>query len=770
MNAYFVMASVGIFLSLFSCTGSQISTSKKDPILLVVGDKQIPISEFKYVYEKNITHRDSLYSRKSVEDYLNLFVNYKLKIAEADLLDLDTSENFVRELDSYKQILSKPYLVQQKRLDSLISEAYQRSKQEVKVAHILIKVAPEADPEDTLAAYKKINEARQKALSGADFGDLAREYSEDAATKDSQGNLGYFSALQMIYPFENAAYQTPPGSISEIVRSRYGYHLIKVLDKRTASGTVKVAHIMVLIPQNATQEQQKEYQQKIENIYTRLQNGEEWEKLCREFSDDSNSKNQGGELPPFKVGEVLPEFEEVAFKLNQIQEISRPIRTNYGWHIIKLLEKENVPTFGEAQSDLKKKIIKDSRYEAAEKALIQQLKKDYNFKEFPAIKSSALEKGDPRLLEASWSYNASDALNEQILFSLDHKVFGASQFAVKDFLNYVYLKQVPKTTFKNPKTAMNLYYEEFVKKSMLDYEMKNLPQKHQEYALLINEYREGMMLFQLMTEKVWEKAIKDTTGAKNYFKQHRDNYRWGQRVKATIYEVSDENTLNQLKNYLSKSYFPVANLSMDKIYFDKDSETLNSESVKTIKSIVEIMKKNPDYLVEVVGHADPSEKTQLAQQRIDPTVKYLTFEGIELGRIVTKDFGSTRPVSKDDRNKNRRVEFNLFTNDKTELEKLLNTGTSTNLKITEGTFQKGDNNFLNQVEWKPGSFTLQDNGKIIYIEIEDIKEPRLKEYDEARGFVITDYQKFLEDKWLEELRAKYPIDIRKDIVEELIRK
>ena len=462
----------------------------------------------------------------------------------------------------------------------------------------------------------------------------------------------------------------------------------------------------------------------------------------------------------------MPEFEQAAFKLNTPNELSKPVRTGYGWHIIKLIEKETLPTFSEIQPELKKKISKDSRASLAEKSLIQRLKKEYNYQQSDDIISKAYEKADPRLLEATWSYDNNSPDNALSIFNIQHQNFGNKSYTLGDFLNFVYSKQVPRKTLKSPQTAMGIYFDEFVKKSILDYEIESLPKKHQEYALLINEYREGMMLFQLMTERVWEKAIKDTTGAKNYFRQHRDNYRWGERANSIIYEVNNENTLNQLKSYLSKSFYPVANLKVGNIYFDKNSETLSTESVKTIKELVETLKKNPDYIVEVVGHADPTEKSELAQNRIEPTVKYLTFEGVKLDRIITKDFGSTQPVSNEEKDKNRRIEFNVYTKNKKELEKLLN---SQNLKITEGNFQKGDNPYLDQIEWKPGSFTLNENEKIVYIEIQDIKAPRLKEYDEARGFVITDYQKFLEEKWLNELRTKYPIDIKQDVVQDLIR-
>ena len=317
---------------------------------------------------------------------------------------------------------------------------------------------------------------------------------------------------------------------------------------------------------------------------------------------------------------------------------------------------------------------------------------------------------------------------------------------------------------------MRLYYEDFADKSITDFERSNLKIKYPDYKYLVNEYREGMMLFEMMRMYVWEKGIQDTTECRNYFNQNREKYKWGQRATAAIYQVNNEATLNQLKPYLLKDIYPFYAIELENLYFDKDESSLNENSLTTLNKIVEILKKDPNLRLEIEGHADPSEKNNLSKERLDPTAKYLIFKKIDPARLIIKDFGFTKPVSRTDRNKNRRIEFKLYSVSKKVLEIIFNETDPLTLKITEGVFEKGENEHLDKVEWKPGTYTLEKNGQIFYIEIKDIKEPRLKEFDEARGYAITDYQKHLEDLWIEELRKKYPVQINQEEVEKLYRK
>jgi peptidyl-prolyl cis-trans isomerase SurA len=642
---------------------------------------------------------------------------------------------------------------------------------EVNVSHILLKISPEAPPQDSLKAYNFLMDIRQKAIKGEKFESLAEQYSQDPSVVENKGNLGYFTALQMVYPFETAAYDTQIGSISNLVRTQYGYHILKVNDRRPAGGKVKVAHIMAQVPRKASAEDSLQAKRRIDEIYARIQKGENWNELASQFSDDASTKYKGGELPEFKIGEVLPEIEQTAFGMRNAGEISAPIRSAFGWHILKLIDKKGIPPFKELENNLKQEVTKESRYEFAENASIAKLRRENNFAEVPKTLTEALKRADKRLLKGSWSFNSTEALMREPMFSLKSlqpKV--QKTYTVKDFFNYLYDKQVPRADLSDSTHYMRLYYEKFKNYSLIDFERKNLLQKRPEYRNLINEYREGMMLFETMRAKVWNRALEDTSGAKTFFQDNRQKYRFDYRATATIYKLANEQAFNQLKPYLNKTLYPMSALKLDNISFDKDEVSLNENAVKVINQIVVALKQEPSLRLELAGHADPAEKTSLSAERLQAFVKYLNFKKVDLTKITTKDYGTTQPISKTDRNKNRRIEISVFSNSKRQLENILNENNPLNCKITEGTFQKGENEFLDKVEWKPGSYTLRENGQIIQIEIGDIKEPRPKEFDEARGYVITDYQKHLENQWISELKAKYPVEINETEVKKLIRK
>lgn len=757
-----------ITVLVIGCKTSETPTkSKKDPVIVNLGEREVYVSEFKYVYEKSVNNKDSLYERQSVQDYLDLFINFKLKVTEAQNLGVDTSRAFNQELATYEQVLAKPYLADQSALDQLLQEAYTRLKQDVKVQHILLNVPQDAPPQDTLVAYKKMQEIRKQALSGEDFTTLVQNHSQDPSAASNQGIIGYFSALQMVYPFENAAYNVPIGEISDIVRTRFGYHLIRVMDRRPSMGTIQVAHIMVQVPQNADDETLQQARGRIDAVYTELENGADWDQTCAEYSDDASSMSKGGVLPEFKVGQVIPIFEETVANLDRPQQYSEPVRSPYGWHVIKLISRKPVASFAELRDNLKQDISKDSRYDKSQDILLNRLKTEYKFQENTSVLTEALGKSDARLLEADWSYNSTDALVNKTLFTLQYNN-NNTNYMVKDFFDYIYLKQFKRPDAKEAQHAMLLYYPSFVKESLLDFERNNLVDKYAEYKSLVNEYREGMMLFQMMTDKVWQKAIQDTVGLKRFFAQNRNRYQWGQRAQAVIYEVRNQDILGQLKSLLLENTYPVSDIQIENLYFEKDDNSLSENSVASLRKLISALQADPSLSVEITGHADPSEQNSLAQDRVTPVVRYLTFKGVKINRIVTKEFGYTKPVSRTDRSKNRRVEFRIFSSNKKTLENILNIDNPNNLKVVQGDFQRGDNAQLDQLSWAPGTYTQEQNGKIYYIEIEAIKEPRAKEYDEARGFVITDYQKYLEQAWLEELKKKYPIEIQESVIEDII--
>ena len=259
-------------------------------------------------------------------------------------------------------------------LEELKKESYERLKYEVKASHILVNCGEKASPEDTLKAYKKALEYRKMALSKG-FETIAKQYSEDPSAKQNGGNLGYFTAFYMVYPFEKAAYDTKVGDISMPIRTRFGYHLIKVDDKRPANGSMTVAHILISSDPEIGSAANAE--SKVKEVYSRIQEGDSFEEMARQFSDDKRSASQGGLLPPFSVGRMIKEFETVAFALEKDGDISKPVQSKYGWHIIKRIEKEPVGSYESLEEEIEQKVKKDSRSNLTEGAAIRKIQKNY---------------------------------------------------------------------------------------------------------------------------------------------------------------------------------------------------------------------------------------------------------------------------------------------------------------------------------------------------------------------------------------------------------
>jgi peptidyl-prolyl cis-trans isomerase SurA len=744
---------IAVFLSFSACKQSKTAktSSTPTPIIATIGDQQVPTSEFAYVYNKNNANAEDAYTSESIKDYLKLYTNFKLKVREAEALGLDTAKAFQKELDGYKKQLAQPYFTEKSVTEKLTKEAYERMKEEVNASHILIKLNSDADPKDTLIAYNKIKEIREKALKGESFEQLAQQYSEDPSAKTNKGNLGYFTAFGTIYPFETVAYNTPVGSISNPVRTQFGYHLIKVNDKRKSQGQVKVAHIMIRSAEGQSTSDSIAAKQKIDEIYSRLQKGEEWNQLVSQFSEDANSKGKNGELMWFSAGKMIPSFEEAAFSLKQPGAITKPVLTPYGWHIIKLLERKELESFETLEPTIKSKVSKD-RGEVNKKALMERLKKENNFTENQKALDAVFAAADTSLVTGTWNYKT-DVKNNPVLFNI-----GQQKYTQEDFYKYVKAKQKAKKNI-SPSQYMRNLYKEYTDESLMAYEEKHLEEKYPDYKMLVKEYRDGILLFQLMDEKVWSKAIEDTAGLKKFFNNHRDKYKWDSRAHAKIFSVANPETLEKLKPELSKSKFPVKDYSAKEITFASGKFELSDEDKHKLETVVSEMNKNKAFIVELTSSADFTESTPVSIKRAKSAKDFLTAQGIDSSRISTVNKIGTKGKKEKDKVADRKLTINMFTTSVKELEKYYNANAPLTLQVSEGVYQKNENDVLNSVEWKVGNYTTTKDGRTVYVVISKIEEPRLKTFEEARGLTISDYQSFLEQEWIASLKKKYPVTI-----------
>lgn len=538
-----------VFLSSFSVfagKGDHDKSNKKDPVILEIGGVKVYLSEFKYIYNKNNSKLDDAYSESSIKEYLELFINFKLKVMEAEKLGLDTLTSFVNELNGYKKQLAKPYLTDQSTTDKFIKEAYERMKTEIHASHILLKLKPDASPKDSLKVFNEIIALKKRALNGEDFGELAAKYSEDPSAKTNSGDLGFFTSMRMVYKFESAAYNTKIGDISQPVRTRFGYHIIKVHEVRKASGKVKVAHIMVEAADDINDQDSIQAHSKIKMIYDKVASGENWEQICSQYSDHASTKNKGGEMAPFAVGQFrFKEFEDQSFALNNVGDISKPFKTAVGWHVVKLLDKEGIPSFDKVKDKIKNRVTRDSRAEINKKVLINRLKKEDHFKEYKKSLKLVYKQVNDKLAEGKWEYDYTKKMDKS-LFTIEHQ-----KYTTKDFLEFV--KNNQKKRDSDPMYIMQKMYDSYQERKLLEYEQKHLHEKYEDYRMLIKEYRDGILLFQLMDENVWSKAVSDTTGLKEFHKLHEHNYVWHKRMTATIYDAINHVVVDSVKAMLVRN-------------------------------------------------------------------------------------------------------------------------------------------------------------------------------------------------------------------------
>jgi peptidyl-prolyl cis-trans isomerase SurA len=519
------------------------SQNYEDEVLMTIHDRKVTLGEFERIYNKN--NSNPSIEQQTVDEYLDLFINFKLKVIEAEERGMDTTAAFLREFNGYKKQLAKPYLSDKAEAEVLVQEAFKRAQNDIHASHILIRLDEFAAPEDTLKAYEKIMLIRNRIEAGEDFGTVARATSDDPSVKTNGGDLGWFTVFRLIYPFETAAYNTPPGRVSMPVRTRFGYHLIKVHEKRPARGEVKVAHIMILTPEGMSEENKLKAKEKIDKLYDSLQMGADFAEVARKHSEDRNSATNGGELQWFGTGRMVPEFETAAFALKNIGEYSKPIQTAFGWHIIKLLDRKGVDNFEQMKPDLENMVSKSDRNIYSRKAMIERIKKQNSFKEYPANLDVFYSLVDSSIFTREWMIPERGYHNE-VLFTL-----GSRNYTRDDFASY--LKENQGGRSMNIYVYVNNKYNEFIDKSVLEFEENQLPLKYPEFRHLVQEYHDGILLFDLTDKMVWSKAVKDSAGLEEFYENHKNNYMWEEeRLDATIYSCRDEKVAKKTRTLIVK--------------------------------------------------------------------------------------------------------------------------------------------------------------------------------------------------------------------------
>lgn len=619
-------------------------------VLFKIDNHAFYTDEFIRVYNKNLDLvKDD--SQKDLDKYLELFLGYKLKVEKANKLGLQNGTTYQNELKSYRNQLSKNYLNDSKVTNELIREAYERMQQEVRASHILILVDEGASPEDTLKAYTKVLDIKKRLEAGEDFISVAQQFSEDPSVKENNGDLGYFSAFRMVYTFENAAFNTNVGQISKPFRTRFGYHIVKVVDKRVNRGEVTVAHIMIVKQNDAAQNEKAKTT--IDDIYKKIQQGESFETLAQQFSEDKSSAPKGGVLQRFGSGQLSSEvFENVAFGLNDKNQISAPFESQFGWHIVKLIEKHPVRLFDEMKVELEEKIRKDERSMLITNSLAKTMRAKYKVTKDVKLLAKIKAVVTDEFYSQTWVVpEKNKELNGDVLIiSKDKKINS------KVFLNFISSKQKSNIKTKPVTKLVDELYEKFIDEQLMAYYNENLENEFPEFKNVMDEYRDGLLLFDLMEKEIWNRAKNDTIGLQDFFQKNSKNYQWKNRYNVDILSSTDKKIAEKAQKFLAKG--------------------------KSLEYIKEQLNKD--------GKVNVMSKSGLYEEDYDV--------------------------------------LSIFQN-----------------------LSKGVTNIIAKDQY------------FFVVNVIDTKPAGVKELSECKGKVISDYQQFLENNWVDELKSEFTIKINTEV-------
>ncbi|MGE5943430.1 MAG: peptidylprolyl isomerase, partial [Flavobacteriales bacterium] len=629
-------------LTLFLLEGQAQSKSKD--VLFTVDKDTINMSEFIRVYNKNLDLVQDE-SQKDVDAYLNMFINYKLKLKEAKSLGFDKKPSYIRELSTYKKQLAENFITDSKVTDALVEEAYDRVLNEVQASHILVRVDQNANPQDTLDAYNAVLKFRERALK--EGFETVRKEAHNGQTIFGE-DLGYFSGFKMVYPFESAAYNTNVGEISKPFRTQFGYHIVYVKNKRKSMGERTVAHIMVVDKKGDSIAGNSEI--RIQDIYKKLNQGEDFEALAKQFSDDTNSASKGGLLSPFTSGQLSsPEFEEVAFGLETIGDLSKPFKSNFGWHIVKLYDKKPVESFQDLKPQLEAQVKRDDRSKIIDKALHDKLKTKYHVSNHQPALAYFASLLNENYFKRSWQLPV-EFESDKVLFEIKDK-----PFTYKEFGDYLVKNQSNASVKETYQDIVSKAYDTFLNTNLVQYQEANLENENEEFANIVNEYKDGLLLFDLMENTIWNTTNADSLEIQKFYENHKENYFYPERIDAVVASSAKRNVIKKVSELLASN--------MD---------------LENIKNLV-----NTNGEVQVLFTSDIMDASHQA---------------------LPADFQFKKGISK----------------------------------------------------------VYKHHDAFVIVQVKDILPKRLKTFEEARGEVISDYQAVKERKWLEQLKAKYKVEVNQE--------
>jgi peptidyl-prolyl cis-trans isomerase SurA len=548
MNKRALSAFLALILSISTSPFLAVAQEKKE-VLVVVGTISIDKEEFLQLMSKERESESPANSltRKEFEENFESFLTYKLKVIEAESIKLDQLEEFNLEFSSIKESLIAPYLIKNSIEEGEVKKVYARLQEIVRAKHILFQFPPNPKKEDSIAVLQLALKVKTELENGADFSALASNYSDDPSAKVNKGDLGYFTGLQMVQQFEEAAYTLPVGSISDPILTDFGYHIIQVSGRQANPGEVQVSHILVRFDlENPSQEENA--RRKISDIYAEIQKESTiWEEIVQTYSEDPASKSAGGLLPWFGVGTMIPEFEVAGFSLTEIGEVSPPIKTAYGYHILRLEGKRGLEPYEEVEQSIRSKILRNSKTGMIQSQVVAIQKSRYGFQENELGISTVAG-----VVTATDILSFGAAIQEKKLGNTELFKVNTTSYTVGDLVNFMQTKEM---TPKGIGTYFELWLDKFTEATLAKTEEVDLEKNNKAYQMLLKEYRDGILLFSLTNQEVWQKGLNDSLGQQEFFEKNNQKYQWKSRVQAYLTKVNDASKLENARKYLQNKGF-----------------------------------------------------------------------------------------------------------------------------------------------------------------------------------------------------------------------
>lgn len=571
-------------VAILTATLLTASAKNDDPTLMTVNGKKVSLSEFEYLYNKNNSQQ---LQPRTLDEYVDMFVTYKLKVADAEAAGIDTTQAFINEYNGYRDELARPYLRKASVEDSLVNEAYSWMKEDIDVSHIMVRRGN--NPASVASQKALLDSLRTEIINGADFGAIADAYSIDQAAKRNHGHMGWMCANRYPYSFEKVAYNLEIGELSPVMETPFGYHIIKLHARRPARGTVLTQHILKLVPQGSSDEVDAKAKAQIDSIYNVLKGGADFSEVAKVESQDGSARN-GGKLPWFGTGEMVPEFEEVAFSIAD-GAISEPFKTRFGYHIVRRIESKGIKPLEEARAEIINAMSRDERGSMAEDIRLAELKVEHG-----SVVVESTYKMIKDAIEANNGLDSTliDTYRGSVLPII--KVDG-NEVALSDVIRELARTRLPQNLSRSIET-LERCVNNLLDKTTLECEKDCLAEKYPEFRNLTNEYRDGMLLFEISNRNVWDRASKDKEGLEKYFRENQSKYTWSApKYKGFVIHTTGDSIRSAVAKFLEEN----------KPMSDSVSKVLRAEFGKDVKIERLVVAKGENAIVDYVafGGAEP---------------------------------------------------------------------------------------------------------------------------------------------------------------------